>query len=98
MDLTEQHVRYVQEWAERTGVVETVRLYGSRAKGSARPDSDVDLAITVSAGNYVRFANEWQKELSDALLLKVRLKQYNSPADDTVRRCCDEFSVVLFPK
>ena len=98
MDLTEQHVRYVQEWAERTGVVETVRLYGSRAKGSARPDSDVDLAITVSAGNYVRFANEWQKELSDALLLKVRLKQYNSPADDTVRRYSDEFSVVLFPK
>ena len=36
MDLTEQHVRYIQEWAARTGVVETVRLYGSRAKGSAR--------------------------------------------------------------
>jgi len=30
--------------------------------------------------------------------LKVMLKQYNSPADDTVRRYCDEFSVVLFPR
>ena len=59
MDLTEQQVRYIQEWAERTGVVE---------------------------------------ELSDALILKVMLKQYNSPADDTVRRYCDEFSVVLFPR
>jgi predicted nucleotidyltransferase len=98
MDLTEQQVRYIQEWAEGTGVVETVRLYGSRAKDSARPDSDVDLALTVGTGNYVRFANEWQKELSDALILKVMLKQYNSPADDTVRRYCDEFSVVLFPK
>jgi predicted nucleotidyltransferase len=98
MDLTEQQVRYIQEGAERTGVVETVRLYGSRAKGSARPDSDVDLALTVGTGNYVRFANEWQKDLSDVLVLKVKLKQYNSPADDTVRRYCDEFSVVLFPK
>jgi predicted nucleotidyltransferase len=98
MDLTEQQRRNIQEWAEGTRVVETVRLYGSRAKGSARPDSDVDLAITVSAGNYVRFANEWQKELSDGLGLGVRLKQYNSPADDTVRRYCDEFSVVLFPR
>jgi predicted nucleotidyltransferase len=98
MDLTEQQVRYIQEWAERTGVVETVRLYGSRAKGSARSDSDVNLALTVDTSHYVRFLNEWQKELSDALILKVMLKQYNSPADDTVRRYCDEFSVVLFPR
>ena len=98
MDLTEQQVRYIQEWAERTGVVETVRLYGSRAKGSARSDSDVNLALTVGTSHYVRILNEWQKELSDALILKVMLKQYNSPADDTVRRYCDEFSVVLFPR
>ena len=98
MDLTEQQVRYIQEWAERTVVVATVRLYGSRAKGSARSDSDVNLALTVGTSHYVRFLNEWQKELSDALILKVMLKQYNSPADDTVRRYCDEFSVVLFPR
>ena len=98
MDLTEQQVRYIQEWAERAGVVKTVRLYGSRAKGSARSDSDVNLALTVGTSRYIRFLNEWQKELSDALILKVMLKQYNSPADDTVRRYCDELSVVLFPR
>jgi predicted nucleotidyltransferase len=98
VDLTEQQVHYIQEWAERAGVVETVRLYGSRAKNSARPDSDVNLALTVGTGQYVGFVNEWQKELSDALVLKVMLKQYNSAADDTVRRYCDELSVVLFPR
>jgi predicted nucleotidyltransferase len=61
MDLTEQQVRYIQEWAERAGVVETVRLYGSRAKGIARSDSDVNLALTVGTSHYVRFLNEWQK-------------------------------------
>ena len=98
MNLTEQQVCCIQEWAERAGVVETVRLYGSRAKVSARSDSDVNLALTVGTSHYVRFLNEWHKELSDALILKVMLKQYNSPADDTVRRYCDEFSMVLFPR
>jgi len=86
MELTKQQVRYIQEWAERRGVVETVRLYGSWAKGSARADSDVDLALTVGTGQYVRLPMSGKKELSDALVLKVRLKQYNSPADDSVRR------------
>jgi hypothetical protein len=58
----------------------------------------LNLALTVCTGQYVGFVNEWQKEPSDALVLKVMLKQYNSPADDTVRRYCDEFSVVLFPR
>ena len=79
MDLTEQQVRYIQEWAERAGVVETVRLYGSRAKGSARSDSDVNLALTVGTGQYVGFVSEWQKELSDALVLKVMLKAIQFP-------------------
>jgi predicted nucleotidyltransferase len=79
-------------------VVETVRLYGSWAKGSTRAESDVNLALTVGTGRYVGSVNEGHKELSDALVLKVMLKQYNSPADDIVRRYCDEFSVVLFPK
>ena len=67
VDLTDQQARAIKEWAGRTGVIEAVRLYGSRAKGCARPDSDVDLAITASDGNYVRFADEWERELSDKL-------------------------------
>jgi len=61
-------------------------------------DSDVDLALTVGTGQYVRLPMSGKKELSDALVLKVRLKQYNSPADHSVRHYCDEFSVVQFPK
>jgi predicted nucleotidyltransferase len=79
MDLTEQQVRYIQEWAERAGVVVTVRLYGSRAKGSARSDSDVNLALTVGTSHYVRFLNEWQKELSGALILKVNVEAIQFP-------------------
>jgi predicted nucleotidyltransferase len=91
MDLTEQQVREIRKWAQRAApYVETVHLYGSRAKGSARPDSDVDLASTASVGNYVRFADEWQRDLSDALKLDVRLAQYNCRASDAARRACDD--------
>jgi predicted nucleotidyltransferase len=35
----------VAEWAATEPLIRRVYLYGSRAKGSARPDSDIDLAI-----------------------------------------------------
>jgi len=98
MDLTDQRERAIKERAVRTGVVEAVRLYGSRAKGCARPDSDVDLAITTGVGHYVALARGWEDELSKALGLTVHVKQYNCPADDRVRRYCDEYSVVLFSR
>ncbi len=81
--LTEQQKRDIVEWAQGERLVEAVRLFGSRAKGFARSHSDVDIAVTASDGNYVRFANEWQEKLSNTLGLEVKLKQYNCPiADD----------------
>ena len=65
--------------------VETVHLYGSRDKGSARPDSDVDLASTASVGNYVRFADEWQRDLSDALKLLAELETAKAKAATTIK-------------
>lgn len=41
---------------------------------------------------------EWKEELSNALGLEVKLKQYNCPADDTVRGYCDTSSVKLFER
>jgi Polymerase beta, Nucleotidyltransferase len=48
------------EWhskAEGTPQIEAVRIFGSRAKETARRDSDLDLAITASNGNYVALAD-----------------------------------------
>jgi predicted nucleotidyltransferase len=47
MNLTEQQVRVIQEWAARARHITEVRLFGSRARGCAPPGSDVDLAVTV---------------------------------------------------
>ena len=43
MQLTEEQRDAIIAWAERTPQVQAVMLFGSRCKGTARPDSDVDL-------------------------------------------------------
>jgi predicted nucleotidyltransferase len=43
--LSEGDRRKIVEWAKCHPVIERVYLYGSRARGEERPDSDIDLAI-----------------------------------------------------
>jgi len=47
MDLAFIWTLKIQDWAARTRAVLEVWLFGSRARGTARPDSDVDLAIVL---------------------------------------------------
>jgi predicted nucleotidyltransferase len=104
MDLTDQQVRAIKEWAEATRYVQEVRLFGSRAKGDARSNSDADLALTLGGddpgtilGNYFALSQKWQDELTSRLELKAHVALYNETDDDRVRRYCDKCSIVLFP-
>ena len=44
-----EQLRSLRPWLEQTGV-QHVALYGSRARGDHRPDSDLDLLIDVEPG------------------------------------------------
>jgi hypothetical protein len=79
-------------------------LIRSRAKGSPKPTSDIDLAITVDGntagtilGNWYVEGKRWQPQLTTLLGSKAYLDLYNDPDGDKVRRYCDEYSVLLFP-
>jgi predicted nucleotidyltransferase len=97
--LSEQQQRKLIEWAEGEGVIEALRLYGSRAKGFARSRSDIDLAVTTSFGHYTALARAWEGKLSDKLDLKVHVKQYNLPADDNpVPGYCNVLCLILFER
>src|SRR5262245_27528223 len=50
MQLTDEQVTAIIAWAEKTPQVQAVMLFGSRCKGTARSDSDVDIAITIPRG------------------------------------------------
>jgi predicted nucleotidyltransferase len=107
MGITAEQVQAIRKWAQATKHVGEVRLYGSQATGLATDKSDIDLAITIAGadggntvpGIYLRFADEWQHELSRLVGSEVHVGLYNEVenANDIVRRSCDECSVMLFP-
>ncbi len=105
MDLSEQQQCIIKDWAARTPLIDEVRLFGSRAKGDAPADSDVDLALTVASGaapgtverHYAALGQYWQNELTKLLEpLRVHVNLYNAEGEN-VPRICEEFSVLLYP-
>ena len=96
MDISETWLREIRQWAARTDSVREVWLFGSRAKGGSRPESDVDLAIVLmppskrtdwALASYFEFGDDWQRELSAALGQHVSLEALlpGSPQDRMVR-------------
>ena len=60
----------VLELAERHGAT-NVRIFGSFARGEARPDSDVDILVSIKPGrSYFDFVALWQ-DLEELLERKV---------------------------
>jgi predicted nucleotidyltransferase len=88
--ISRQQLDAIRDWAQNDPYIQEVRVFGSRAKGRARIDSDLDIAITASDGIYTSLSRKWQDEISDRTGLRARVSQYNCAIDDTVRRYCDE--------
>lgn len=45
MHISEDDINAIQTWAAKHAKIKKIYLYGSRARGDHRPDSDIDLAI-----------------------------------------------------
>jgi predicted nucleotidyltransferase len=45
VNLPTRDIELIRQWATRTNAVRKVWLFGSRGKGIASPDSDIDIAI-----------------------------------------------------
>jgi predicted nucleotidyltransferase len=81
MDLPADSVELIRQWAARTNSVQEVWLFGSRAKGTSRPDSDIDLGIYLMpptgesvAALYFAKGDAWQRELAELLRQRVSLQ------------------------
>jgi predicted nucleotidyltransferase len=83
-------------WARGTNAVSELWLFGSRAKGTARPDSDVDIAIALmpsrgshdwALGDYFAYANEWRLKLEQIVQRHVSFTAIvpDTPGDKEVR-------------
>ncbi|WLB57474.1 nucleotidyltransferase family protein [Bradyrhizobium japonicum] len=72
MDMREEWLRDLAGWTSNNGSIRELWLFGSRADDTARPDSDVDLGLGLTApvgdhdwarGNYYALGDQWQREL-----------------------------------
>jgi proline iminopeptidase len=70
--------------------IEEVRLFGSRAKGTHRPGSDIDLAVFAPAMSEAEFAALWQEIDDLPILFRVDLLHWdrlsNTALRDKIRR------------
>ena len=84
----------IRDFAADAGVGRVI-LFGSRAKGTARPKSDIDLAVEGCAD----FA-ELERHLQDDLwsLLKVDVIDLDAPVSDALRREIAATGKVLYEK
>lgn len=72
MQMYQPWLRDIQAWAKLHGSVREVWLFGSRARGVAKPESDVDLALVLMpparlsstpGRSYLAAADKWQHDL-----------------------------------
>lgn len=98
MDMQDEWLRDLRAWASNNGSVRELWLFGSRATGRSRPDSDVDLALALmpatdgtdwALGNFFALDADWRRELEAIVGRHVSLEAIapNTPEDVAVRRC-----------
>jgi predicted nucleotidyltransferase len=105
VQLSAEQVTTIRQWAESTPQIGEVWLYGSRAKGAARADSDVDLAVVIasteqrvgdySSGVYMSYRREWQQRLVELLGLPAHVELKDGETDVTA--WAEEQGVRLYP-
>jgi predicted nucleotidyltransferase len=94
LDLKPEHAEAIRLWGMQTPQVRDVRLFGSRAKGCAKANSDVDLAVTADAGHYVALASKWEEHLSKMLNLTVHIRDFAH--NEAIQKACEDCSLLLF--
>lgn len=90
MDMRPEWVTGIRAWGDANPNLAEIWLFGSRAKGCARPDSDVDLALVLAPadgahdwalGNYFAVGAEWRAALETIVGRHVSLELFPRPTE-----------------
>jgi predicted nucleotidyltransferase len=101
MDMRDDWLHGLRSWASANDSVRELWLFGSRASGCSRPDSDVDLALALmpprrknddpAFANWGAFKGQWRRELEGIVGCHVSLEvirpAMSGPDWDSMVRC-----------
>ena len=80
--LTDEQLATIISWAKKTPDVQAVFLSGKRARGTGEPDSNVELALSITGqdplrrlATFLSRRRAWRGELEAALGLAVQLER-----------------------
>ena len=96
MDMQDDWLRGLCSWASANHSVRELWLFGSRATGKSRPESDVDLALALmppngkhdwALGNYFALESKWKRQLEEIVGRHVSVEPPvpGTDADTSVR-------------
>ena len=97
----------LREWASATPCVRKVWIFGSRATGTFRDNSDLDVAVQIDPINrdetaYASWFHEkggWQAQLQRQLNVKLDLEWFDpSGSTPTIAKGLSEGSVVIYER
>lgn len=108
MDLDQARCRAIATWLDTAPEADWITeawLFGSRAKGEARPDSDVDLAFTLrdepgrtAEGEAICGRRRWNAALTALLGLRADTWWLNDPESEIVAPAVADHGVLLWSR
>lgn len=99
-------IELLRRWAASNPIVDRVWLFGSRVKGTNRPDSDLDVAIEHGAApgdgdvftTSLMAPKEWQAELQPHARLKLDMWSYRPGDTDRIEGALKEASRLIYER
>lgn len=93
------------DWVRLMPFVSCVWIFGSRARGTHKLDSDLDVAVEFDpigdedqATTWICDGQKWESELQKHIHIKVHLWRYHPYETPTIKKGLEESSVLVYQR
>ena len=106
MPVGQADINVIRRWAALHPIIRRVWVFGSRVRGTERPDSDIDVAIEHGSmpgdsspfATWIGEAQTWRDELSPLLSATLDLQSYIPGESPTTQAGLDESSYLVYER